>query len=192
MAWKEVDLRNDLTARFFAVDPAPIIIEPQDSKGVTWLQINVLESGFSEDKNPAAYRKNIDYYVFHRGLVDENAWYARVVPANETNRDISNPSGSSDGTNTLYTSLVLRRRVQGQICKTIQAILWEGPGVPDHAKRVKLAWEAMKLPDEVLNVFMRFVAVDATVAAQGGSVLDTTLEIVVNSWWTAVADSAGF
>jgi hypothetical protein len=192
MAWKEVNLRADLTARFYAVDPAPVIIQPEDTKGVTWLQINVLEVGFSEDKNPAAYRKNIDYYVFHRGLVDEDAWYARVVPSNETNKDISNPTGTSDGTNTLYMSSVLRKRVQGQICKTIQAILWEGAGVPDHAKRVKLAWEAMKLPAEVLDVFMRFVAVDATVKALGGLVTDVTLETVVNSWWTQVADSAGF
>jgi len=192
MAWKEIDLRNDLTARFFAVDPAPVVIQPEDTKGVTWMQINVLEVGFSEDKNPAAYRKNIAYYVYHRGLVDEDAWYARVVPSNETNRDISNPTGSNEGVNTLYTSSVLRKRVQGQISKTIQAILFEGGAVPDHAKRVKLAWEAMKLPDEVLNVFMRFIALDATVASLGGSVLDATLQNVVNSWWTQVADSAGF
>jgi hypothetical protein len=50
----------------------------------------------------------------------------------------------------------------------------------------------MKLPAEVLDVFMRFVAVDATVKALGGLVTDVTLETVVNSWWTQVADSAGF
>jgi len=192
MAWKETDLLADLATRFAHVNPSATILQAEDAMGVTWLQVNVLEAGLTEQSRiPSAYRKNVEYYVFHRGQADENAWHSHTEPDNTSAGDVTAAVSTNLAVYKIYSSPVLRQRVQGQITKTIQAVLFEG-AVPDHASRVKLAWSAMQLPDPILNVFMRFVALDATVQAGGATVADATLETVVNSWWTNVALSAGY
>jgi len=78
MPWKEADLIADLQSKYKAVG-TPNVLEHSDEKNITWLSVNVFD--VAEYKNiPIAHRKNIEYYVFHRGEPNEEAYYKDWEP----------------------------------------------------------------------------------------------------------------
>jgi len=193
MAWKESDLISDLTSRFFAIDPAPVILEAEDAKGITWLSINVMEVGKSEkDKTPTSLRKNISYYVFNRGELDEEAWYAQEEPVNGVDKDITASGNTSYSYVTIYNSPQLRIRVLGFIVKAIVAIINEDGSTTDHTLRLNWANNAMQSPIKYQDAFMVVVANNATARSQGNAIIDSDLEWIINSEIKTVATAYAF
>ena len=176
MAWTESDLRADLALKYFAVDPTSTVVEVQDSKGITWMNVNVFEDGISENERvPTSYRKNISYYVFHRGLPDEEAWYSQTEPTNTSDTDISTPTATLLSYSKLYNGGLLRQRILGWILKTIMDVLAESTGVAHHSMRVKWANDALQNPSKYLNAFMCYIAMSDDVRLAGNSVSDANL-----------------
>ena len=127
MAFNEANLLADLATVYFAVTPNPVVREVQDDKGVTWMQANVLEVGKSEkDKKAIGYRKNIDYYVYHRGLGDEAAYYFVDQPINTSLKDVTISTSSYLAIAQLYDSEVLRDRTLSAIITQSSSVFQEG------------------------------------------------------------------
>ena len=176
MAWKETDLVADLSSKYFAIDATPSVVEVEDSKGVTWMSVNVLENGISENERvPIAYRKNIPYYVYHRGLLDEQAWYSQSEPTNSSATDISSATASFLAYTKLYEGQLLRRRILGWIMLTLMNVLDEADTVTHHSMRVKWAQDALKDPSKYLNAFMCFIAMSPDVRVLGNAAADSDL-----------------
>jgi hypothetical protein len=122
----EAALLADLATVYTAVDPTPTVAQAEDAKGVTWLQINVLETGLSEkDKKNIGYRKNVFYYVFHRGLGDEAAWYAVDQPVNTSLKDVTIAISSYQAIANLYNSNVLQERTLAAVLTVCSSVFQE-------------------------------------------------------------------
>jgi hypothetical protein len=186
--WKETDLITDLNNKFEKVG-TPVIVESQDSKGVTWLQVNVLESGLSDGLQvPTAQRKNIDYYVLNRGNSStEKAWY-RDEPVNSSSKEpIAGGLTGNKLTSSLYKSVEIRDKVLGQIGSTALAVYAETTATTNHVARLKLATDSLFNPEKNVNIFMMLCALDSTIRTVGSLATDTDIANVVNGKWTAVS-----
>ena len=75
---KESDLLADL-ATVFPIATASQAVQVEDAKGVTWMMLNVFDTGTINNK-PVASQRNLTYYVYHKGQADEAAYYADQAP----------------------------------------------------------------------------------------------------------------
>jgi len=189
MAWKETDLLANLATRFFAVDPTPTILQEEDVKGVTWLQINVLEVGLSQKtKLPTSFRKNVPYYVYHRGQADEQAWYSQDEPVNTANTDVTITTSSYEAIANLYNSSALQARVLAAIITQCSVVFQESAGTTNHANRMKLVSKANTDLHNVVMQFMSAIALNSTVQAAGNAVADAVLLAIVSGAWDSYAN----
>jgi hypothetical protein len=187
--WKETDLRTDLAATFFAIDPTSTVKQTEDAKGVTWMTCNVLEVGLSEkSKKPTSYRKNVEYYVYHRGQADEVAWYSQSEPINSSNTDVTIASSSYAAMANLYNSPSLQARVLGAIITQCTAVFLESGATTNHANRMKLVSKSNIDLHNVVMQFMSAVAQNATVQAAGNAVADSVLLGIVSGAWDSFAN----
>ena len=188
MAWKESDLLTDLATIYFAVSPAPQIKDVQDDKGVTWMTVSVLEVGKSEkDKKAIAYRKSVDYYVFHRGLSDEAAFYFSDQPVNTSLKDVTIATSSYQTIAYLYNSSILRNRVMSAIMTQCSSVFLEGSGATNHANRMKLVNLANVNLPLVVSQFMSAIALNATIQAAGTACTDANILSVISGAWDSYA-----
>jgi hypothetical protein len=152
------------------------------------MQINVLEVGLSEkDKKNIGYRKNVFYYVFHRGQLDEAAYYAIDQPINTSLKDVSISASSYQAISNLIDSDVLRSRTRAAIITQCSVVFQEAPGTTNHANRMKLVSAANLDLNNVVSRFMSAIALNATVQAQGTAVTDVTLQSIVSGAWDSYA-----
>jgi hypothetical protein len=90
-----------------------------------WYIITVFETGLSaKSKKPTGYRKNLHFYVYKEGTGSEAAYYDREELSNSVNSDITGDS-SLYSINKIYSSLIMRSRVQAAVAKAAQDVLNE-------------------------------------------------------------------
>jgi len=185
MAWKETDLIADLESKYEAVDTPTI---QETSYGITWMIVNVFETGKSKDASvPTARKRNVSYYVKNRGEVDEIAWY-QEEPKNVSAQDPLDAGLTGNAlTAALYQNDTLRIKVLGQICNTARAIFWEDAGTASHAERLVLATKVLLDAESYVKTFMAFIALDDTIRGVGGQASDAQVATVIDGWWTNVA-----
>ena len=190
MSWKQSDLIANLSTKYFAVDTSGTVKQSQDSKGITWMTINVFEVGLSQQsKVPTGYRKNVDYYVYNLGQsATEQAWYSQVEPVNTSNTDVTLSTSSYDNIANLYNSIVLQNRVLTAIITQSQSVFLESSATSNHVNRLKLVNLSNTNLHLVVMEFMSAIALDTTVQSQGTSVADSYVQSVVTNSWNSFAN----
>lgn len=178
---QERELLLDLASVFTAV-AAPVVLEAQDATGVTVMAADVFEEGLSETgKKPTGHRRTIRYYVLDRGKPTEAAFYMQTEPRNQVDSDVSAKDSSLLSTFRIYSSSVLRQKVQAAMVKAAFNILNEDAMAVDHVKRMNWAAGVFAGEPVVLNIMMAFVSQNAAVQLAGGLATDNDIEWIVNS-----------
>jgi hypothetical protein len=192
MSWTEAQLLSDLDSRYGS-HSAPAISQAQDSAGYTWMVTNVLDSGTSEkSQKPTAQRRNIFYYVYHRGLPDEQAWYSEREPDHVMNTDIAAAGDTGYSYAKIFNSQELRTRVLGLLIKAAYYIIKSEPvGAPNHAIRLALSKKICQGPAAYLDAFMSLAANNGDVRSGGNGIAEATLDYVVNVEIVTVATIYG-
>jgi hypothetical protein len=136
---------------------------------------NVFTTGQDADAGPIAQKRNINWYVYKEGEGEEAAYYSNRNWQNPEDKD---PTGSTLlSVQGIYQNHELRKRVTGAICKNIRTT---------EDDIVSKEWAANN--DGVLNLFMAWVASNATIQSNGGAASDSDLEyVVVTEAWSNVA-----
>lgn len=139
---------------------------------------NVFTTGQDVDAGPIGQKRNINWYVYDEGGAGEAAYYG---DRNWTNPEAKNVTGSGlDEIEAIYRNPSLRSRVTGVICK----------GIRSQAGTVANAWAEGSAG--VLDLFMAYVASNATIQANGGAAADSDLEyVVLTEAWNAVETAFG-
>jgi hypothetical protein len=135
---------------------------------------NVFTVGEDADAGPIAQKRNVNWYVYDEGGAGEAAYYG---DRNWHNPESRNITGSAlDEIEAIYRNPSLRTRVTGVICKGIRA----------NGGAVATAWAGGS--GGVLDLFMTYVASNATIQANGGAASDSDLEyVVLTEAWSAIA-----
>jgi len=136
---------------------------------------NVFTAGKDSDAGPIAQKRNVSFYVYKEGEAEEAAYYS---DHNWQNPEAKDPTGSTllaiEG---IYQNPILRRRVTGVICKNIRTT---------EDDIVSKTWVTNS--NGVLNLFMAWVASNATIQANGGAATQNDLEyVVITEAWSNVA-----
>jgi len=136
---------------------------------------NVFTTGQDSDAGPIAQKRNISWYTYKEGEAEEEAYYG--------DRNWQNPEAKDHTGSTLlaiegiYSNPILRIRVTGVICKNIRTT---------EDDIVSKEWAHRS--DGVLNLFMAWVASNATIQANGGAASDSDLEyVVITEAWNDIA-----
>lgn len=169
------DITNNLVSGYIIGDE--VCLETTDK--VKWYQVNVFETGYTQDKKPTATKRNINFYVYNEGGVDEAAYYYRRDYHNSVNDDISGATLYSKYS--IYNSDFLRKRTTSAIGQASYDIINEDTGTANHENRIKWAWSALKDTTKYLNVMMHFIALNDTVQSNGGEATDNDIQYIVNS-----------
>ena len=74
----EVDLLNALVGIYTAVSQTPNVSVPEDSMGVTMMNINILYTDNGQDI-PIAHKETIVYFVLDRGKDTEQAFLSDQI-----------------------------------------------------------------------------------------------------------------
>jgi hypothetical protein len=135
---------------------------------------NVFTTGQDADGGPIAQKRNVNWYVYDEGGAGEAAYYG---DRHWQNPESKNATGSTLGAiEAIYRNQELRTRATGVICK----------GVRTNGGAVATAWAANS--GGVLDLFMAWVASNATIQANGGAASDSDLEyVVLTEAWSNVA-----
>jgi hypothetical protein len=135
---------------------------------------NVFTVGEDSDAGPIAQKRNVNWYVYDEGGAGEAAYYG---DSNWRNPEARNATGSTHlSVEQIYRNTSLRSRVTGVICKGIRA----------NSGNVAAAWAANS--NGVVELFMAWVASNATIQANGGAASDSDLEyVVLTEAWSDVA-----
>jgi hypothetical protein len=139
---------------------------------------NVFTTGQDSDGGPIAQKRNISWYVYDESGGSEAAFYG---DRNWKNPEAKNVTGSTlTAIESIYRNQELRTRVTGVICK----------GIRSNGGAVASAWAAGS--GGVLDLFMAWVASNATIQSNGGSASDSDLEyVVLTEAWSDVATDLG-
>lgn len=183
------ELLAELTSDYKKVG-TPELQETYDFGGgdsTNWYLVNVIEVGQSEGATPIAKKRNIHFYVYNEGEVDEEAYYTEDEPTAVLDKVITTGTGSLSDLSKIYNSRQLRDRARIQIFKSAQAINWEDVGTANHAERLKWAVDALKDSDTYLDTFMGLLALDSTIQTNGVDSTDANIETVINSWIDFIA-----
>jgi len=140
---------------------------------------NVFTLGQDTNGQPIAQKRNVNWYVYDEGGAGEEAAYG---DKDFVNPEDKNPTGSDlMDINGIYNNADLRKRVTGVICKNIRT-------TEDDA--VSTAWTEKS--SGILDLFMAWVASNATIQANGGSASDSDLEyVVITEAWSNVVTALG-
>lgn len=139
---------------------------------------NVFTTGTDADGGPIAQKRTVSWYVYDEGGASEAAYYGDRHWQNPERRNIV--GSGLDEIEAIYRNEHLRIRVTGVICNGIRA----------NGGAVATAWAAGS--GGVLNVFMAWVASNATIQANGGAATDSDLEyVVLTEAWSNVATALG-
>lgn len=126
---------------------------------------NVFTNGEDSNAVPIAQKRNISWYVYDEGGAGETAYYS---DRSFINPEAKNATGSDlADIEAIYNNQSLRSRVTGVICKGIRA---SGGAVAKY-------WVTDSAG--VINIFMSWVASNATIQSNGGAASDSDLEYVV-------------
>lgn len=189
MAWNESDLLADLATVYAHVSPSPEVLQSEDDKGITRMLVNVFEAGkSSNDNKQIGYRKNVEYYVFHRGDPDEAAYYAVNEPVNSSDKSVIATADTLASYAKIFASEPLRIRVLGSIVKA--AVYFVGLNTP--GTDLQWAQDVIKDPGKYLSAFMCVATANSNVRTQGAAVIDADLDYVINVNIPAIKSAFGF
>jgi len=230
--------------------------DEHESTTMTYYNVIVYETGLSENnKKPVLKSKYIGFVVYDEGGGSEAAYYIENELTNEVNKDITT-TGSLLDIYKIYTSDVMRGRVQAAVAKAAESILnesyasslltadasssqanvtvadgslfWVGKEVvisdtsnsedatiqsissnvltmevdltnsyatadgavvtfKDNVEREQWAANALLNPDTYTLSMVNLVSLDSTVQSSGGTVTDSTLENIVDSFINRIA-----
>jgi hypothetical protein len=157
--------------------------------GITKYIVNVNEIGASQtSRKPTGYRKNIVFYVYHEGQVDEQAWYELNEPVNQSNSDVTADGDSSFYSYTrIYNSSDLRLRTLG--CLIAKAAYLLGTQTPVQSYHWAQAY--IKDPSYYMDAFMTQIAANGDVRASGNQVTDSLLDYCLGVAVPVVATAYG-
>jgi len=159
---------------------------------VSWYNMNIFEVGTgTTDRKPTALRRNIQFYVYKEGTVDEEAYYGQADPINTVNTDIASTSATLLSYDRIYESTNLRQRILGWIINKAMAVGAEDPSVLHHSMRLKWAKDVIKDPNKYLNIFMCYISQSEEVRIDGNAVSDVNL-LWLSYMVNAVAEAYGF
>lgn len=193
MALTKAQLISELASMYLTIGTPENPGSEGPVNGVTKYLVNVVEVGKSQQsQKPTAYRKNMVFYVYHEGLGDESAYYERLEPTNDVNKDVAAPAPGLLNYYAIFNSDVLRQKVLGAIIKAANAIINEDPGTADHSIRFKWANSVLLNPNAYNDAFMIESACNVNVQIAGANALDGDLEWIVNSQIKTIAIAAGF
>jgi hypothetical protein len=161
----KAELLADIEAKADGVVLATELVETVGA--VNRYVTNVFTTGEDSDGGPIAQKRNVSWYVYDEGGAGEAAYYGDRHWQNPEARNIH--GSDLDEIEAVFRNAELRTRVTGVICK----------GIRSKANRaaVSAAWAGGS--GGVLDVFMAWVASNATIQANGGTATDSDLEYVV-------------
>jgi hypothetical protein len=159
----KAELLNDIASKSGGEILATELVETIGS--VNRYITNVFTVGEDADGGPIAQKRNINWYVYDEGGEDEAAYYG---DRNWKNPESKNITGSNlTAIEAIYRNQELRTRATGVICK----------GIRTNGGAVATAWAENS--GGVLDLFMSWIASNATIQANGGAASDSDLEYVV-------------
>lgn len=151
-----------------------------DEHNVKEYVVNVLEEGSTRENSPYFIRHNIVIAVKDEGDPGESAGFKTPELPKQTQRSLVTGSGLAD-ISRIYSDPEMRNRVQSAIGKASSDIMYESGATANHAERLAWAMDALTVGRDYIEMFMRFVSLNATVQANGGSATDNDLQYIVNS-----------
>lgn len=157
-------------------------IDLNTGRTLHWYRLNLNAKGVSEiDKVPTSTQKNITFYVYNEGEVDEEAMLHERDEENAIDKDISGSDLKSRAN--IYSNFHLRQRVTGAVLKAAFNIINEDVGTTDHTKRLKWAVSVVNTNDldSFVNVMMKVLQNNGTVQTSGNQVTDNDIEWIINS-----------
>jgi len=151
----------------------------------------VYETGFSEkNKKPVLKSKYVNFIVYDEGGGSEAAYYADDELVNEVNADVTGDN-SLISINKIYSSEMIRRRVQAAVSKSAQDVLNEAltsslltENANSDQKNVVVASGSLFWVGKIVTISDTIASESATIA----SISDNTLTMeqnLVNSYMTA-------
>jgi hypothetical protein len=140
---------------------------------------NVFTLGQDTNGKPIAQKRNVSWYVYDEDGSEEEAGYG---DKDFVNPEDKNPTGSDLlDINGIYNNADLRKRVTGVICKNIRTTATDA---------VSTAWTEKS--NEIVDLFMAWVASNGTIQSNGGTASDSDLEyVVITEAWSNVVTALG-
>lgn len=185
----KAEIISDILTKAGTTSELAINSWPEGSEGsVTGYQVVVLQVGEGgNNKSPQAVKKSVNIYVYNEGEAEEAAYYhvSQREGLNQADADITGTT--LEKISKIHSSVILREKCLGAILKASYDITNEDPGTANHAERLSLAIAVMSDIQKYLDVFMSYVATNATVQTSGVSASDNDIQYIVNSNWDAVA-----
>ncbi len=168
----KTELLNDISLKAKGVVLATNMVE--EIGEVKRYLTDVFTTGEDADGAPIAQKRTINWYVLNEGGQNEAAYYGNRHWKNPEDKNVR---GHGLGEiESIFQNSELRVRVRGVICKGIRA----NGGV--------VAKAFSQNANGVLDVFMAWVASNATIQANGGAASDSDLEyVVLTEAWSDVA-----
>jgi len=184
----KVELLADLANRSnIKAVGVPEVVQPQDEVGVTWYVVNVFETGLSISGQPIAQRKNVPFYVFNEGQVDEDAMFMQDAPRSELDKQIRTDSNSLEAIYKVFSAEALRAKLAGALIQVSHGVFGEPIATPSHDLRVKLAVGIKLNINDYLPLFSQLAAMDAGIRATAEDTPDATFVTLVTNYFTPVA-----
>lgn len=135
----------------------------------------VFTVGAEADSVRIAQKRNVSFFVHKEGTGDEAAYYGDEGYRNYENR---NPTGSTlTAIYGIFSNPTLRERVIGAVAKAIRLKMG---GTPSAADKLVVKYSVTALYG-LTDLFMTYVASNATIQANGGAASDGDLDYVVQT-----------
>lgn len=179
------ELLADLSCKYEVVG-TPAQIGTVAAFDITEFAVNVLEKGKTRDDLPMHKGHIIVLSVRDYGGGGEDACVKNQLPFG-TKHGLATSTGALLDIHRIYADKDIRNRVESAISKAAQDVINEDPGTLNHLSRLDWAIDALIRGRNYSEMFSRFVSLNATVQAAGGTATDNDLQYIVNSYIDAVA-----
>lgn len=136
-----------------------------------------LETGLDQDGSPVAHKAFTVFYVWKEGDGAEEAFYEDIAAVNTVDKSLL--GGKLQTIAALFASTLLRSRVRGALVKSSFQIAEEVGTTPNHAARIKWAFNAMKDVETFLSVVMCSLCSKSSI--KDGTATDNDIQGYVNA-----------